>query len=227
MDIPSRGRKQCSDCKAYVPCRTSQCECGHVFYEKKTVSTERVFSDAPSRGRKQCGGCRQYVGVRTQVCVCGYSFSTQVACKVRSSYDEAGRGRKQCQQCKQFCGVRSHECPCGAKFPVKGEETEIELPKSQDRLLAEAVGYGHYNICNTPAHKCPVRLRGTDTDRVSEWVSEVMVDTNTQTFYGLSALLKWVSGFYPRYVVGVNGENPDFMAAAASLRQHLSSLVNQ
>ena len=35
FDGPGRGRKQCPDCKAYVPVRTGTCDCGYIFQAKE------------------------------------------------------------------------------------------------------------------------------------------------------------------------------------------------
>lgn len=219
-----KARKQCPKCNLYVHARTSVCDCGHEFFARKTVVHERQYADAPSRGRKLCAGCQRYVGVRTHVCECGYEFRgvEKIAGKPQvKSYTERGPGRKQCQ-CKKYVGVRTLVCDCGYVFPVKSETPIVERPESADHKLAEAFGYGHYSVCVAPGEVCPVRLRGTDYDKVSEWADEVMVDTNSQRFYGRQAMQAWISRFYPRYVFGTDGMNPDFVVACASLDRYIA-----
>jgi ribosomal protein S27AE len=44
-----RGQKRCPNCGAVVAARLAQCECGHVFYQKKQKTKKNVVNeDAPS-----------------------------------------------------------------------------------------------------------------------------------------------------------------------------------
>lgn len=37
FSLPGKGRKMCSSCGSYIPVRTQECECGHVFGKKDPV----------------------------------------------------------------------------------------------------------------------------------------------------------------------------------------------
>ncbi len=131
-DGPSKGRKQCPECKNYMGKKTHQCPCGWDFILKKMsrqstpVASQPVRVDRPIvsrtvakvsiKGTKECPECYKRCGKRTHQCACGYDFQANTQPRVFVFADGPGKGRKQCPKCKKYMGKRAHQCPCGWDF---------------------------------------------------------------------------------------------------------------
>lgn len=188
MSGPSRGRKQCPNCKAYVGVRLGQCVCKYVFTATapKPPRVAKVF-DGPGRAIKQCA-CGTYVHAKLAICpTCNQVFPskkerkehTKVATQPKdiATYDTGGVGRKQCPSCKKFVGARGMKCACGYDFknhiaqsgevvepavaPSKKSENDKWRDVAEEGLVlefAKAVGAANCTVVYAPSGPSPIKL---------------------------------------------------------------------
>lgn len=188
MSGPSRGRKQCPNCKAYVGVRLGQCVCKYVFAAAapKPPKVAKVF-DGPGRAIKRCP-CGTYVHAKLAICpTCNQAFPSKKERKAHAkpatmtaevkTYDVGGLGRKQCPSCKKFVGARNMKCACGYDFkshvaqsgevvePVVAPSKQTENDKWRDVAeealvmdFAKAVGASKCTVIYTPNGDSPVKL---------------------------------------------------------------------
>lgn len=210
------GRKQCPKCETYVAARSSACVCGHLFdagaYKRSLQNGngngnggEVVFFDGPGKGRKQCPGCNKYLGVRHKKCKCGHEFKPRPKVPKVIVFDSPGPNRKKCPDCDKFIGLKFKECICGHKFDsrcfsTRGTEVEQTFTacKSEVEGAQFAASYGRQGmLVTTPAGDCPVKLKDTNYEAVSEWAEKVMnVGQEQGKTYAPSALRYYVRHFY-------------------------------
>ena len=129
----AKGKKTCPKCSGICSTGSSECSCGHIFYQKKIKPEKDPNIKIASRGKKFCPGCDEQIGIRTSSCSCGHVFyekkikseikvksHKKTAPKATSSDGEqkkvGSRGRKICPNCKVESGVRKHVCECGYDF---------------------------------------------------------------------------------------------------------------
>ena len=133
-----------------------------------------------------------------------------------------GRGIKTCPKCKKETGPRAFKCPaCGHDYNIKPSAKSVEkeiLNKIDPNTICGA--NSSFNLIFVPGQSnknkdfCPIKPKNSSEEEIIKWVESlseyIEVSAGTRSKYARTAIKYFAEGFWPMYLKGIDGVNPEY-----------------